>query len=292
MATFGLGDYLKAAFKVTYNQILFWGGIAAGVVVAPGLGPGATIGAWSLVAALEVVYLASLATNPRFQAVVRAQQSGAATAAVGSVPAPDQVLATLSAERQSRFEGLRRRCSDLQTAQQRGGGAAAVGGVDNLIVGQQLASVNQLLWVFLRALSYEQVLDGFLKTMPRRELEATLGRAEEALKSATVSEKARQAHEETAEVVRKRLENLARAEENLELVRARLLRVENSILLVQEQAITRHDPAYVETEVNAVTAGLTSMDEMLRSLDLPEVPTSDGPIPEFVRPGQQEIRQR
>lgn len=281
----GLGDYLKAAFKVPYNQILFWGGIAAGIV---SLHP---LLVWPIVAAAELVYLVTLGTMPRFQAVVRAQREGGSR--VGGMktaaPSPDAVLATLSAERQNRFESLRRRCADLQGALQQG---APSSGPD-LLEGTQVESVNRLLWVFLRALAYEQVLDAFLKTSPRRDLEATLARAEQAGKDATLSDRAKQANEETAEVVKKRLENLSRAEENLELVRARLLRVENSILLVQEQALTRRDPAFVESEVNAVTAGLTSMDEMLRSLDLPQVgEETAAAIPEFVRPGSEGVRQR
>lgn len=285
MPSFRLRDYLKAAFKVQYNQILFWGGIAAGAIVIPGFGPQAGLGVWTMVGAMELLYLFTLGTNPRFQAVVRAQESGAAPPAKGAPqPGPELLLSTLSAERQNRFESLRRRCADLQAALHRSGPAS----VGDLLENQQVESVNQLLWVFLRALAYEQGLDTFLRGMPRRELEATLKRTEEALAPGTLAERAQQAHEETAAVVRKRLENLARAEENLELVRARLLRVENSILLVQEQALTRHDPAFVEAEVSAVTAGLTSMDEMLRSLDLPQVEeASEGPIPQFVRPGMQ-----
>ncbi|HKH43826.1 MAG TPA: hypothetical protein VKM72_04095, partial [Thermoanaerobaculia bacterium] len=72
-------------------------------------------------------------------------------------------------------------------------------------------------------------------------------------------------------------------DENLEGLRARLLRIENSILLIQEQALTRSDPSFIEAEVKAATAGLDTSEEMLRMIELPALDAAvGGPTPEFL----------
>jgi hypothetical protein len=92
------------------------------------------------------------------------------------------------------------------------------------------------------------------------------------------------AHRDNVQVLRMRLDNLRRAEKNLETIAARLVRVENSILLIQEQALTRRDPAFVEAEVRSVTESLDSVEGMIRSMNLPEAdPALDGSVPDFLR---------
>jgi hypothetical protein len=156
----------------------------------------------------------------------------------------------------------------------------------SLLEDQQTESVNQLLWVFLRTLSYEQALESFSAGAPRTEIQHMLKQTEEALASGTLNESMRQAYTENLDVLKKRMENLERAEENLKSIAARLIRVENSIMLIQEQALTRQDPAFIEAEVSSATAGLSSMEKMLGSIDLPafdSVPS--GPAPELLTLG-------
>ena len=77
-----------------------------------------------------------------------------------------------------------------------------------------------------------------------------LRKTEAALQDEKLSEQMRTAYQENVDVLKKRLDNLARAETNLKTLEARLIRVENSIMLIQEQALTRQDPAFIEAEVN------------------------------------------
>lgn len=272
MPELGIGDYLKEAFKVPYNVILFIGGMLAGLV---SLHPQIV---WPLVVAAEVLYLASLSTNSRFQAVVRARRSTRGTREVeGAVP---KLVARLDPARRQRFERVRTRCLDLQ----RSLGAEEQNPAAGILQGEQTQGVNKLLWVFLRTLVQEQILADFCANMPRKEIERTLAESQVAVGSATVSESMKAAHEENVQVLRQRLDNLHRAEENLEAISVRLVRVENSIMLIQEQALTRRDPSFIESEVKSVTEGLQSVEEMLRSMDLPEAyaaPTEA--VPDFAR---------
>ena len=272
MAELGIGDYVKAAFRVPYNVILLSGGILAGVI---SLHPQVV---WPLVAAGEILYLATMSSLPRFQAVVRAKRGvREAAQADDAVPA---LLSRLNPVRVQRFEQVRRRCVDLQRSLAGEGQSAT----DGILESQQLEGVNKLLWVFLRTLIQEETLATFCATMPRKEIEDTLKRTESALSQPGLAEPMKAAHQENVQVLRLRLENLRRAEDNLEAVGVRLVRVENSIMLIQEQALTRRDPAFVESEVKSVTEGLQSVEEMMRSMNIPQTgAVAPDVAPDFLR---------
>lgn len=275
MSRTGILDYVREAFKLPYNVILLAGGVIAGVVTMEPLL------VWPFVAAAELVYLLGLAHNARFQNLVRARKKGGAAAEPSGDEAAERLVESLHNTRRQRFEGLRRRCHELE-------GSLAVTragdpGLGDILDDQKAESVNKLLWVFLRTLAYEQMLDGFSSASPRREIEEALRKAEREHAEEVTSEPLKAALAENIEVLKKRLENLGRAEENLRNVRARLVRIENSILLIQEQALTRRDPSFVEAEVKAATMGLDSVEEMLRGMDLPPLASETDAPPELLR---------
>ncbi|GEM_PF-5612411 len=275
MAKLTILDYVKSAFKGQNNVILLIGGLLAAILsfqplfVIP------------IVVALEILYLVLRSQSPRFQAVVRARLQ--ASQRVDAQQTADRLLFTLNDRRRVRFERVRSRCLSLQSSMKRTGSSNQLG---SLLEDQQTHSVNQLLWVFLRTLSYEQALESFTAGAPRNEIQHMLQQTEEALASGTQSEAMRQAYTENLDVLKKRLENLERAEENLKSIAARLIRVENSIMLIQEQALTRQDPAFIEAEVSSATAGLESMEKVLGSIDLPALDSAPaGPAPELLTLG-------
>ncbi len=273
MAGTGIFNYIREAFKVPYNLILLGGGLAAGLIT---MHPEVV---WPIVAALEILYLLGVAQHPRFQNLVHSRHA-ASEADAAAAQAGERLLATLSPERRERFAKVRERCEELQRslAQSRGGGQ-----LGDIFGEQQTESVNKLLWAFLRALAHEQVLATFSTPARRSEIEESLRRVQADIGKTELSEAMRTALTESADVLKKRLENLASAEENLENLRARLLRMENSILLIQEKALTRSDPSFIESEVQAATAGLDTSEEMLRMMDIPALDAvASGPTPEFL----------
>ncbi len=266
-------DYIKEAFKDQYNLILLIGGFLAGIV---SLNP---LAIWPLVAGVEILYLLGRSHRKRFQDVVKARRRARERGEEAENTA-FQLIAALNPPRRKRYEAVRQRCLALQGSLLQTGSPNRVG---TILENHQARSVNQLLWVFLRTLAYEQALEAFCASVPKRELEEDLKRNEALMADESLPESLRAAYRDNVDVLRRRLENLARAEENLQAISARLVRVENSIMLIQEQALTRQDPAYIEAEVNSATAGLSSVEEMLRSMDLPAVDLgASGPAPELL----------
>jgi hypothetical protein len=72
------------------------------------------------------------------------------------------------------------------------------------------------------------------------------------------------------------------------------VRVENSIMLIQEQALTRRDPAFVKAEGKSVTDGLSSVEDMMRGMNLPQLDTvAEDVTPQFLNlPGAGPGRER
>lgn len=276
MAELGIGELIHEAFKVPNNVILFAGGVLAGLVV---LNP---LAIWPFVAAAEIVYLATRSHSARFQALVVAKRLRALQ--TRSTDVVEKLVALLDPKRQDRFTELKQRCLELQTSM---AGAAPADTVTDLLASQQTESVNKLLWVFLRTLAQEKALADFCAAMPRGDIEGKIATTERDLAQAGISDKMKAAYQENVDVLKKRLDNLHRAEENLKSLQARLVRVENSVLLIQEQALTRRDPAFIEAEVSSATAGLDSLDEMLRGMDLPPIQSvGEGqPVPQFMTLG-------
>ena len=117
---------------------------------------------WPLTAAVEILYLLTMANNARYQAVVRARMQRRDQSETLDVAS--RLIEGLSERRKLRFEAVRGRCLSLQDSMKP---AATRDEVGNLLESQQLESVNQLLWVFLRTLAYEQALESFCSSMPR-----------------------------------------------------------------------------------------------------------------------------
>src|SRR5216110_2980032 len=110
----GIFRYLKEAFLFRWN-LLILGGVSAAALITVG------DAALPLIGAAEVVYLAGLATLPRFQSAIDAKARAEADPRVLSArpAAPDaaaardrivDVLKSLSEERRARFLRLRARC--------------------------------------------------------------------------------------------------------------------------------------------------------------------------------------
>jgi hypothetical protein len=269
-------EFGKAAFKGQNNLILFIGGLLAAILSFQPLV------VFPLVLAVEILYLILRASSPRFQAVVRARLRQSQKESSSAVA--ERIFAGLNDRRKQRFDGVRSRCLALQESLKRAGSSPSE--IGSILEDQQIQSVNQLLWVFLRTLAYEEALESFSRGMPRADIEKTVKQTEAALESGDLTEGMRQAYVENLDVLKKRLENLDRAEDNLKSIAARLIRVENSIMLIQEQALTRQDPAFIEAEVNSATAGLSSMEQVLGSIDLPAFdPGTSGPTPELLALG-------
>lgn len=275
-------DYVRAAFwrrlpvaglgRMPVNQMAI-GAFAVLGVANPGF--------WLLGAALEVAYLATLSGSGRFQTLVNGERLMAAHE--GWETQVHGAVERLNEDRQARYRKLLGQCRailGLSDALE----ADTLGSLRDL----KTRNLNQLLTIFLRLLTSQELIRANLASVDGPALEqevARLGERVAGLGQQADSALARSLHG-TLDIQRKRLENLARADTSLAVIDAELLRIEQQVELLREEAAVAGDAQVLSQRLDAVTTQMTEtsrwMDEnsqLLGSLGGEELGTELAALP-------------
>jgi hypothetical protein len=262
-----LGKYLKAAFVNHWNLLVFLGG-AAFALISPA--PDVLL---PVVVAGELTYLGMLASHPKFQSYVEAQDAKKSRAAnTESVQQTlDRITASLPKELLDRFLALRARCRDLQqiAAELKHTTTDAV----NLpLESYQVEGLDRLLWIHLRLLFTHHALQKFLHHTSDQQIQADIKRLEARLAEVPASEadtqkqRVRKALEDNLQTSRDRLTNLQRARDNFDLVKLEIDRLENKIRSLSELAVNRQEPDYISGQVDQVAASMLETENTMNEL--------------------------
>jgi hypothetical protein len=268
----GLGKYLKKAFLQHWNLLAFLGG--TGFALLSGH-PDVFV---PLVLAGEVTYLGMLGTHPKFQRYVDAQEAKAGREQGSALAAAafEGMMKSLPPRQLKRFRTLRESCVSLRhIAEQMRASEEPAGGTDPLALQDlQLSGLDRLLWIYLRLLYTQHMLDRFFENTSQEQIEAEIQRLEDRLARSPATEAAdtsprrviRKALEDNLETCRARLANLHKARENSELVEAEIERLDNKIRSITEMAINRQDPQFVSGQVDQVAESLIHTEETMNEL--------------------------
>jgi hypothetical protein len=311
----GLGKYLKKAFLNHWNLLVFLG--ASGFALLSGH-PDVYM---PLVLAGEATYLGMVGTHPKFQRHVDAQEAkaGREQGSVLAAEAFQRIVRSLPPRQFSRFEALRERCSALrQIAQQMRASEELTGGAEPLPLDNlQLSGLDRLLWIYLRLLHTQEMLNRFFERTSEDQIRAEIKRLEDRIARMPADpgpgSPARQgilkALEDNLETCRGRLANFQKARENSELVEAEIERLENKIRSITEMAINRQDPQFVSGQVDQVAESLVQTEQTMNEIRfatgldpiddaapsiMPRGPAADveAGIPAAERPGEPRPRGR
>ncbi len=268
----GFWDYVKAAFSAR----------PVGMFIPPnwiGLGVAGLLGFlnpgfWVIGAGLELGYLLWLSTNPRFQRTVL----GEALSRVrkGAEAKTSDFLQDLTVEDQRRYREVERQCMTVLRQQE------GTPGVDVHAPGEGLGKV---LWMFLQLLLARQTVQRSLDELIQSEIRAQgalfrrrleSGRAgsepgcalleervrdlEEKVKQEKITDEVRKSLAGQVEILQQRLANRKSGLEKLAFFDAELLRIEEQVKLIREQAALTADPASLSSRIDQVlvTLGGTS----------------------------------
>jgi hypothetical protein len=267
-------DYLKAAFLLPWNTMIF-GGAALGAAFSPD-----PAGFMALVVAVEGLYLAGLTAHPRFRTAIDAQGRGepaeTATAADDSWRA---LLTTLPPDALARFERLRARCREMRhlaRAVQRADESTA-----DVVGSLRTTGLDQLLWGFLRLLQHHTALQRLLGELSRtdlaervRSVQADLARATEAK-----DERLMRSYQERLSTTQTRLDYYDRTARDAEFLRVELDRVEEKILALSEMAVNQHDPNVLSAEIDAAASSMQATETSLSTLGIGMTPAIPGNTP-------------
>jgi exonuclease VII small subunit len=255
---FGFGTYLREAFwrrvPVGAFGALPLNLMALGVFAVLGI---ANPGFWLLGAAVELGYLSLVASNRHFQKLIDAEHmTGSQQNWYQRV---ERAVAALNAESRERYVVLLQQCRRILGITE-SYDAVSLGTLRDM----RGRSLNQMLWIFLRLLRSREVIADNLQSLDRDALEADIARLEEQLTEAREGSALARSLTGTLDIQRKRLENLARAEESQAVMEAELRRIEQQVELLREEAAVSGNPEMLSSRLDAVT---NTMDETSRWMD-------------------------
>jgi hypothetical protein len=261
------GKYLKVAFMNHWNLLAFLGGTVFALLSGQ---PDVLL---PVVAAGEITYLGMLASHPKFQSYVEAQEAKTTRAASSESAQQtlDRITTSLPKELLDRFLVLRARCLELQqiaadvkhTAQHE---------ADLPLENYQVAGLDRLLWIHLRLLFTYHALQRFLKQTSDEQIKADIQRLEARLAevpqtaSGDQQQRVRKALEDNLQTSRDRLSNLQRARDNFDLVKLEIDRLENKIRSLSELAVNRQEPEFISGQVDQVAASMLETENTMNEL--------------------------
>jgi chemotaxis protein histidine kinase CheA len=276
--------YAKAAFLYHWNILALLAGLGFGAF------SGAPDVVIPLVLAAEVAYLGLLGTHPRFQQYVDAQEAKSARerAAGDAGKTVDRILQVLPKKSVERFENLRSRCAELQQIAQ--GLRDPHSTAPRPLEDAQSAGLDRLLWIFLRLLFTQYMLERFFQRTTVTTIQSDIQRLQaEITRLGDVSQdeqkqKVKKALEDSLATSRERLANHKKARDNSELVRLELDRLENKIQSLSELAVNRQEPEFITTQVDQVATSMRQTEKTMTELEfITGLATEDESVPPMLR---------
>jgi hypothetical protein len=279
-----LAQYLKSAFLYHWNLLAFLGG--AGFAVLSGQ-PDVFL---PLVMAAEVAYLGLLGTHPKFQKYIDAQENKEArkSASAGSEITMERILRSLSPEQARRFQALRGRCQELRQIANdlKEPDQAGLLHLEDL----QSAGLDRLLWIYLRLLYTQTMLERFFRQTNEAKIHTDITRLEERLRGTAEEDndpqkqKLRKALQDNLETCRQRLANFQKARDNSELIEAEIDHLENKIRALSELAVNRQDPEFILGQVDLVASSMVNTERTMNELQFATgLETGDDSVPAILR---------
>ena len=264
----GFFQYVKKAFFIHWNLLAVAALGAAGVISGR---PDVVL---PLTAAAEILYLASLSTNKKFQAAMDAEVHKAHRLEQSKEAAvkTQQLLDSLAPGDRRSFEMLKDQIVNLSRIAEsfKGGPVSGASGAS----GGRMGGMNHLLWIYLKLLYSKNAVERFFATTNPAAIDQDIARARERLKTlgptdddSPTDAKRRASLEDHLKTCEMRLENFQRAEDNYEFIQDELGRLSAKIAGLAEMAVARQDPNFISDEVDSVSKSVEAGEKAMSELD-------------------------
>ncbi len=240
--------YLRAAFSAKPFGMFVapnWIGLAAFGVL--GL---TNPGFWLVGAGLELAYLLGLASNGRFQQVIDRRATDGSEAEWKA--RMEAMVRRLTDTDQARYVAFVSRCRTIldQFAQQDPSGSAAKVQSENL---------SKLIWVYLRLLLARRAMSRVLKEPTlgeTQEIESRLAEVRARLADPAMGEDLRKSLTSQAEILEQRVAQRREGREKLDFLEAEVLRIQEQVELLREQAALSTDADGLSARLDEITGSL------------------------------------
>jgi hypothetical protein len=199
---------------------------------------------------LELAYLYTLSSSARFRRVVDGQESFQQRSAWDS--RVKKLVLQLAPDDQLRYRNLEKRCQGIIAQQNL---------ADNPIgMKAQAEGFGKFLWIYLRLLLTRQAIMRIqsdpLREGDRHTLEDRVAKLQTQLADKSIADELRKSLSSQAEILQQRLAKQAEARDKLAYLEAELVRVQEQVELIREQAALSGDPTAVSQRIDEVSASL------------------------------------
>jgi hypothetical protein len=249
----GQRSYLAAAFNARPFGMpvpLNWFGIAAFALLGGFVSPGF----WLIGAGIEGLYLWALSRNPRFRAIVDAQNDNNSGGSDWHARY-DMLSSQLEAADRDAQASIEDQATEIIDLLHRTGATET-----------QMSDVRQMAWIHLKLVaaraSVQEVIDSAGRE--HRNLEEQERRVIDRLSRGDADEELKRSLEQQLEVIRSRRSAHADAQRRRELIDAEIERLRQQVSLVREQALLATDEHSAAASLDALSASLNEANRWLK----------------------------
>lgn len=243
-------NYVKAAFHLQYNLIAL-GGAAAFALI------GGTALPIILAAGLELMYLAIVPQNWRFQRLVRSWHF--AEEQLKHQQKLQDMLANLSPELQSRYVHCAQVCGSIRS------NFAQLSTQSQIFLQQIDTSLQGLLTGYARLLVAVSQQQQYLKSTGQDEIKREIASLQRTLSSEP--QRVQEINQKRIEILNKRLEKFDKITENRKVVDAQLAAVEDVLMLVRDQSVTMRDPQQVSDRLDSLVHDVEQTEQNVQQME-------------------------
>lgn len=243
-------SYVKEAFKLQYNWIVLAGVIAFGLISGSLL-------PIILAGGLELMYLATVPHNERFQRLVRswkfAEQQRKKQQQLG------EMLRTLPSEMQSRYVHSAQICGAIRS------NFAQFSPTSQIFLQQIDTRLQGLLMGYARLLLAAAQQQQYMRTTDPGEFKREIAGLQKAM--GNDPPKVQEINQKRIEILSKRQEKFVKISENRKVVEAQLSVVEDVLMLVRDQSVTMRDPQQVSDRLDSLVCDVEQTEQTVQQVE-------------------------
>jgi hypothetical protein len=243
-------NYVKEAFNLQYNWIVL-AGASLFAILSGSLLP------IILAGGLELMYLAIVSQNPRFQRLVRSWKLGKALEERQVQFA--EMLNSLSPEAKGRYFKLAQVCGSVRA------NFGQLSSTSRMFLQQMDSRLDDLLHAYARLLLVTTQQQQYLKSTDPNEIKREIAALERDMDNDPP--KVQDINKKRIEILNKRVGKYQKICENQEVVNAQCSAVEDVLQLVRDQSVTMRDPQQVTDQLDNLVRDVEQTEQTVQQVE-------------------------
>lgn len=243
-------NFVKEAFNLQYNWIALAGVCLFGIVSGSLL-------PIILAGGVELMYLAVVSQNWRFQRLVRSWKLGEAQKQRQMQFA--RMLNNLSAEAKARYYKLAQVCASVR------GNFLQLSSTSQIFLQQMESRLGGLLEGYARLLLVSSQQEQYLKSIDPNEIKREIVGLQKSMNND--APRVQDINKKRVEILNKRLEKYQKICENQEVVNAQCSAVEDVLHLVRDQSVTMRDPQQVTDQLDNLVRDVEQTEQTVQQVE-------------------------